>query len=97
MSNINTTAHTLGTLRWDRQISVIWRDNTRFAGEDMGSDEIACDVEQQYGPMFAASLEVLEALEAIVESATDGREIPEWLEERLVIAKSAVRKSRGRQ
>jgi len=47
--------------------------------------------------LIAAAPELLEALEAIMDSATDGREIPEWLAERLTSARSAIRKARGGQ
>lgn len=35
------------------------------------------------------------ALEAITESASDGRTIPEWLEERLFDARAALKAARG--
>lgn len=47
--------------------------------------------------LIAAAPEMLEALEAIVDSARDGRDIPEWLDERLVIIEAAIRKARGAQ
>lgn len=39
--------------------------------------------------------ELLEALETIIDSARDGRSIPEWLDERLVEAEAAIRKVRN--
>jgi hypothetical protein len=47
--------------------------------------------------LIAAAPELSRELEAIIDSATDGREIPEWLEERLVGAKAAIQKARGGQ
>lgn len=47
--------------------------------------------------LIAAAPELLEALEAIIDSARDGRDIPEWLDERLVSAEAAIRKARGEQ
>lgn len=45
--------------------------------------------------LIAASPELLEALESILDSATDGRPLPEWLCERLVPASAAIRKAKG--
>lgn len=46
--------------------------------------------------LLAAAPELLAALKAIVSSATDGRDIPEWLTERLIWAESAICKAEGR-
>lgn len=47
--------------------------------------------------LVAAAPDLYEALTIIIESATDGRECPEWLQERLTIARAALAKAEGRQ
>lgn len=43
--------------------------------------------------LFAAAPDMLSALKAIIDSATDGRDCPEWLQERIVDAQAALKKA----
>ena len=45
--------------------------------------------------LIAAAPDLLKALELILESARDGRDVPEWLMERLVTAEAAIHKTEG--
>lgn len=56
---------------------------------------ISPDEDEANARLIAAGPDLLEALESIMDSATDGRPNPEWLNERLVPAAAAIRKARG--
>lgn len=52
-------------------------------------------IQDANGRLVSAAPELYEALLSIAESAADGRECPEWLQERLVRANAALAKAEG--
>ena len=65
------TSHTPGKLFWDRQISTVWIRLGSLAGRDRGCREIACDVEEEYGQMFAAAPDTLAMLKRSAQEHLD--------------------------
>lgn len=88
--------HTPGPWRVYQEKPHYYSVGTDYA-HDRGHDcnivrDIRCEANAR---VMAAAPELLDALEAIRNSARDGRAIPEWLEERLQQADAAIRKARG--
>lgn len=74
-----------------------YHDGGSYVAEVSLSAEVQSTIERRCADarLITAAPELLAALAAIIDSAEDGRPVPEWLSERLIAARAAIAKTKS--
>lgn len=94
MANDKQAKHTPGPWHYQKNSKVVAGGFDILLAHHDGEDAAVWEANAR---LIAAAPELLGILQGIVESASDGRSVPEWLAERIVAACAVLDRVEGRQ